>query len=135
MNKGLEFIYYGVLDAIWTHDLLLRRQSLYPTELRGHRESWMIHFGMHIETTIFNIILFLICLLYLTLFYDLKIHKLVMFLKIYYKDNETIILIKTILILKMYYKISLSNKKYRKIIWKIHFHNTFTISPYISHMV
>lgn len=76
----------------------------------------MIHFGMHIETTIFNIILFLICLLYLTLFYDLKIHKLVMFLKIYYKDNETIILIKTILILKMYYKISLSNKKYRKII-------------------
>ena len=62
----------------------------------------MIHFGMHIKTTIFNIILFLIYLLYLTIFYDLKILKLDMFLKTSYKDNETIILIKTILILKMY---------------------------------
>ena len=76
----------------------------------------MIHFGMHIKTTIFNIILFLIYLLYLTLFYDLKILKLDMFLKTYYKDNETIILIKTILIFKMYNKISSFDKKYRKMI-------------------
>ena len=26
----------GVPDAIRTHDLLLRRQTLYPAELRGH---------------------------------------------------------------------------------------------------
>lgn len=30
------FLENGVPDAIRTHDLLFRRQTLYPAELRGH---------------------------------------------------------------------------------------------------
>ena len=30
------FLFYGTPDRIWTYDLLLRKQTLYPAELRAH---------------------------------------------------------------------------------------------------
>lgn len=44
-NHILKYARYKlrlVLGAIRTHDLLLRRQPLYPAELRGQKESIMV---------------------------------------------------------------------------------------------
>ncbi len=42
MKEQSDYNYNFVPGAIRTHDLLLRRQSLYPAELRGQRQPAMI---------------------------------------------------------------------------------------------